>query len=119
MSRNRRLNDDLVCHLNTYLIDLQTRDELDSLHEPPHCASNLLATHVLRWKSQLPGLPPTRTWVEHPSPSMLPLEDVVDDIRHGERHGGEVVPAAFEGAVGCTEDEWCDALLNDSPSVHW
>lgn len=42
---------------------------------------------------------------------MPSLEVVVDQIRHEERQLREIVPAALEAAVGRSDDQGCDAML--------
>jgi hypothetical protein len=43
---------------------------------------------------------------------MSPGEDIMDHIRHEEWHRREVVFAAFEAAIGGTEDQGRNSLLN-------
>jgi hypothetical protein len=64
-------------------------------------------------KSQLLSISPSSTWIEPPSTLILPLKDIVNDKRHEERHSREVVDAAFEVAVGGSEDQRGDPLLKD------
>lgn len=60
---------------------------------------------------QLPTIPPQRTRIEPPRSTVFPSEDIMDHIRHEERHRREIVNAAFEAPVSGPEDQWCDALL--------
>lgn len=61
---------------------------------------------------QLPTIPPQCTRIEPPRSTVFPSEDIMDDIRHEEWHRREIMNTALETAIGGSEDQWCDALLD-------
>jgi hypothetical protein len=62
-------------------------------------------------ESQRLRIPPRGGWVKSPNASVLPAKDMVDNVRHKERHRGKVVHSALEGSICSSEDERCDAIL--------
>jgi hypothetical protein len=66
---------------------------------------------VLARKSQRFRIPPRRRGIEPPHTPILPPKDVVDNIRHKERHRREVMHPTLEASVRRPEDKRRNAIL--------
>jgi hypothetical protein len=69
---------------------------------------------VLARKSQRFRIPPRRGGIEPPHTPILPPKDVVDNIRHKERHRREVMHPTLEASVRRPEDKRRNAILATS-----
>ena len=65
-------------------------------------------------EGQFSGISPHGARVKTPSATMSPTKPVMNDIRHEEWYGGEVVHATFEAPVCSSKYEWGDSILRTS-----